>query len=269
MKLCDEVINSLNVAYNALFETPCCSPSGQPLTVVVNTMCMQMYLYMAWLIAMRQAKRNDLANYAKYQENVDTVIYGDDLIQSVNPSIAKIYNNVILSTILIDNGVKYTDIDKKPVTVPFRRLQEVTFLGRNFSTLNGTPVGALDEDMIRDIINWTKCRTQKNLLGHMMSTTHGVLIEAMFLGRRKHAEFHSKLADWWSVKGETLHEHTFDVLQEKWKRDGLQESHMLTFDCVGEHKTIAELDERNLETSLDDVAGCTSGGTSVTQNRTV
>ncbi|APG77980.1 hypothetical protein [Hubei picorna-like virus 43] len=210
----EEVLNSMNVAYDTIFQTKCCSPSGQPLTVVVNTICMEMYLYMAYRIAMNGT---DLTSWAKFKEHVDTLVYGDDIWVSVDPEISSKFNNLVLSRIFKEHGVAYTDIDKKDVVRPFVNIEDSSFLGRTPRFLNGYNVGALDEDLIKDIINWTKCKSEKNIDAHMLSTTRGVLTEYMFYGEQKHKEAFRKLNRYWLGRGYNLTGYTFNELYEKWR----------------------------------------------------
>ncbi len=235
-----EATESLNVAYDCLFETPCCSPSGQPLTILVNTVSMAMYLYMAYEEIMRDAKRADLANPQDYKRLIDTVVNGDDMIQSVSPEIERIYDNIKLSNKLEEHGVGYTDIRKEKVQYSFEKLEEVSFLGRKFTKLEEHNVGALDEDMIRDVVNWTRCRSAKNLMGHMVSTTQGVLTEAMFYGQTKHEEIFMKLAKYWSKRGVDLSDFTYTNLFNRWVDGKLSEEDKLTWDCAGKHQRVRE-----------------------------
>jgi hypothetical protein len=225
-----EVTDSLNVAYNTVFQTMCCSPSGQPLTVVVNTICMYMYVYMAYRNIMLPMKRE--CDYAAFKKNVDCLIYGDDIWISVSDTIKDDFNNLTLARCFQSHGVMYTDIDKQEVKKPFVTLSESSFLGRTPHLLDGTIVGVLDEDLISDIVNWTKCKNARNIDGHMLSTTQSALIEYMFYGEKKFREAFRKLNKYWVDKGINLNGYTYTELFDKWRNNLLGEKDALSAECA-------------------------------------
>nr|ULF99907.1 MAG: hypothetical protein [Iflaviridae sp.] len=223
----EEITSSHNVAYDVLFETLCCSPSGQPLTVVVNTICMYAYLIMAW----NRLATGKLNTYDAFKTHVNGFVYGDDIIMSVS-SKAKFFNNNSLKDVFADVGIVYTDNDKKDKFENYVPLEKATFLGRSFKTLEGRSVGALDESVINNIVNWTTCKSQKNIDGVMMSCSRSVLIEMLFQGKEKHDEAYFKLSKYWNKKRESLLGYTYNEMVEKWKHDEIVDSSPVNFICT-------------------------------------
>lgn len=245
--LCTEATTSVKVAYNTVFKTNASSPSGLGITTIVNTCAMWQYLYIAWCSIVEDwyNKGNNVENLDQltaesvetFNELVDTVIYGDDLICSVNPIIKDMFNNLTLARFFLSIGLKYTNGDKQQVTLPFVKLSDATFLGRAFTKLRvGDEVydaGALDETLVQNIVNWTKCRNQKNILRHMLSATQSALVEMMYHGAAKHNKAYGVLQKFWQSEGrnEVLVGYTFDELVERWLDDNIREDEKLTLDC--------------------------------------
>jgi hypothetical protein len=245
--LCKESLTSVKVAYNTVFKTNASSPSGLGITTIVNTCSMWQYLYIAWCSIVEDwyetgnniegADRVAAETVEFFERYVDTVIYGDDLICSVSPVITEMFNNLTLAKFFATIGLKYTDGAKKTVSVPFVRLQDATFLGRAFTTLKigeeKHQVGALDITLIRNIVNWTKCRNSNNMDRHMLSATQSALIELMYHGPEKHAKGYGILQKYWQSEGRNtvLVGYTFDELYERWRNDNISEEEKLTLDC--------------------------------------
>jgi len=207
-----EAVSCLNAAYDCVFRVPSGSPSGHPLTVVINTICNVMYVYMAYKRIFPKS------NYNKFKEEVDVLTYGDDLWLSVSPDISDKFNNVTLSQVYADVGIIYTDIDKKSVTKKFVKMQESAFLGRTPVQFEDVYVGQLDYDVVCDILNWTKNTGKKAKIAED-STVRGVLIELFFHGKNVFEQAREKLA----VKADqkVFNGFNWSDLYNKWKNNSL------------------------------------------------
>jgi hypothetical protein len=69
-----------------------------------------------------------------------------------------VYNQCVLKEKFAECGIVYTDESKSDTMVPYRTLQDVTFLKRSFrfSDETGSYVAPLALDSIREMVNWSK-----------------------------------------------------------------------------------------------------------------
>nr|WPR17980.1 MAG: capsid protein [Crogonang virus 1] len=264
--LSKEATTSVKVAYNTVFKTNASSPSGLGITTIVNTCSMWQYLYIAWCAiaehwysegkTVEDIDLVEIQTVETFEQYVDTVIYGDDLICSVSPVVKQMFNNLTLANFFKTIGLKYTDGTKQQVSVPFVELHQATFLGRAFSKLqvddDEYDVGALDQTLIQNIVNWTKCRNPKNINRHMLSATQSALIESMYHGPAIHNKVFGLLQKYWLDEGrnEILVGYTFDELFERWLNNKIRDDEKLTLDCGDKCMSIYDYEQSTRERSV-------------------
>jgi hypothetical protein len=126
-------------------------PSGHSTTVVGNGLNNALYLRYAYY-AMHERKMNrhlELYDIPLFHTVITLLTYGDDNIFEVHPK-EELFNMMSVGEELARIGVMYTDSDKQISTVPFKTLEELSFLKRTFHVhpTIGKRVGALDPDSI-------------------------------------------------------------------------------------------------------------------------
>lgn len=104
-------------------------PSGQPLTVEINSIVNSLLMRMTYFHIMdvhypRLAKSN-------FRDYIRLATYGDDNLLGVDPSIPK-YNHTEIQSVLAHWGIKYTMADKEADSVPYQTLEQISFLKRSF-----------------------------------------------------------------------------------------------------------------------------------------
>nr|UBJ26099.1 hypothetical protein [Red panda picorna-like virus] len=107
------------------------NPSGHPLTVIINCINNILYMLIAYQI------NNPKLECDSFFENVRPMVYGDDNIMGVNPSIPW-FNGVSIARTLNDFGVKATPADKKSEMVEYIPMNECSFLKRVWRWNNTT-----------------------------------------------------------------------------------------------------------------------------------
>jgi hypothetical protein len=105
-------------------------PSGQPLTVEINSIVNSLLMRMAFQVIIAE-------NYPRkvgtpYRELVRLGTYGDDNLLGVDSSIPK-YNHTNIQEVFGRWKIKYTMADKNKDSVPYQAIDEVSFLKRSFS----------------------------------------------------------------------------------------------------------------------------------------
>lgn len=106
-------------------------PSGNPLTVIVNSVYHSIVLrYVFKLCARKYAPHMvGLDNWDKYVRHIS---YGDDDVTNIHPDIIGWFNQVTMTEAYLTIGMVYTDEAKSEELVEFRKLTEVSFLKRQF-----------------------------------------------------------------------------------------------------------------------------------------
>ncbi|WCR31000.1 polyprotein [Cirsium virus A] len=104
-------------------------PSGFPLTVIVNSVLNEILVRYAYHHCFKDNRDVQLA----FNTFVKLVVYGDDNLISVAPTISSKFNGTFIVEFMRDLGIKITDgVDKTKIGVSFRKLSECDFLKRSF-----------------------------------------------------------------------------------------------------------------------------------------
>jgi hypothetical protein len=108
------------------------NPSGNPGTVVFNSIVNSLYIRLAWHM--------QHGNLDEFDANVRLITYGDDNVVS---SKRTTFNLMTVSASLKDIGVLYTDAAKTEQLVTFHEWHEVSFLKRTFVDYDGVCLAPL------------------------------------------------------------------------------------------------------------------------------
>lgn len=104
-------------------------PSGQPLTVEMNSIVNSILVRMAFFIIMER-DYPEIVN-PNFREYVHLAVYGDDNVMGVDNRIP-LFNHTTIQAVFDSWGIKYTMADKEADSVPYQTIDEVSFLKRSF-----------------------------------------------------------------------------------------------------------------------------------------
>jgi len=132
-------------------------PSGNPLTVIVNSIFNCIIMRLAYL----QMKRNEgLNDMCDFRDVCSLAVYGDDNILSVRSDVAGWFNPETLTKALAKFGMVYTD-EQKHEMQGFRNLTEISFLKRGFDERQGLYWAPMEVPNILEIANWIRGKAYK------------------------------------------------------------------------------------------------------------
>jgi len=157
--LMDEMVHTVQIANNLVYVKHRGNPSGNPLTVIINSLVGAYYLRLVWRMSCEQRGRLDLRALKNYDKYVRDSIYGDDNIVAVHPEVHDIFNAQVVHDILGTHHIEYTDADKSSAIVPIRPLDDLTFLKRGFKQhhkrrlIQLAPISTVT---IQELTNWIR-----------------------------------------------------------------------------------------------------------------
>uniref|UniRef100_A0AB39AH70 Genome polyprotein n=1 Tax=Watermelon iflavirus 1 TaxID=3237972 RepID=A0AB39AH70_9VIRU len=176
-----ELINAKHLMGDYLYEVNCGLPSGNPATVIFNSLVNSLYLRCAWLDIMRGTINQSLVDQRRLMK---IITYGDDLIASIDPTVVDRFNNNSLSFFFKKHNITFTDAAKTGINVePYIGLDTATFLKHSFNPhpkRKGLYLAQLEELSITECANWIrkspdlKQATLDNCVqGSMLAYGHG------------------------------------------------------------------------------------------------
>jgi hypothetical protein len=129
--LWSEIVNSIHLIDDIFYMWNHSQPSGCPLTVVINCVYHSIaarYVYMLCALA----KAPEYATLAWYHKLIRHLNYGDDDIWGLSDKVVAWFNQVEMTAAFLKIGMIYTDESKSSDVVPYRSLDEINFLKREF-----------------------------------------------------------------------------------------------------------------------------------------
>ena len=221
-----DVVHPMMCVNGDLVELLGSNPSGQNLTVYVNSIVNSLYQRCVFYTIYPPGSLET----TKFQDYVALMTYGDDNEMSVS-SKAPLYNHTRMQEVYASQGIEYTMADKDAVSVPYIMLEEADFLKRatifrpEYSDpttgVEGMYLAKLSEESIFKSLH---C----NMLSKVVSKEEiarqcldGALRELWFHGREhfemRHEQFKNIVAehDWRHVISPNFYK-TFDEREEEW-----------------------------------------------------
>lgn len=104
-------------------------PSGQPLTVEINSIVNSLLMRMVFFTIMDEDYPS-IVNPV-FRNFVRLATYGDDNVLGVSEKIPE-YNHTKIQAVFARWGIKYTMADKNADSVPYQTIDEISFLKRSF-----------------------------------------------------------------------------------------------------------------------------------------
>jgi len=160
------------------------NPSGNPLTVIINSIVNSLRMRYVYFIL------NPQDNVLGFNENVSLMTYGDDNIMSVSAQ-CDWFNHTSIAESFLNLGIEYTMADKEAKSVPFINISNASFLKRTWSYDSniGCMLAPLEHDSIEKMLmvwNASKSITEEAQGIAVISTA---VREYFFYGK---TEFESK-----------------------------------------------------------------------------
>lgn len=152
--LIEENINSHHLMMNTVYQQRGGSPSGSPLTVVINSEENISYIMLAWLnlVDIKEGNRWD-----EFDRHVVLRVYGDDLIMSVADKYIDQFNGETIMAFFKQYGIVATDAAKSSSILKYTSIYEASYLKHTFHphpTRSGEWIAALDMESVRDTPLW-------------------------------------------------------------------------------------------------------------------
>uniref|UniRef100_A0AAT9JAK3 RNA1 polyprotein n=1 Tax=Grapevine fabavirus 2 TaxID=3115799 RepID=A0AAT9JAK3_9SECO len=129
-------------------------PSGFPLTVIINSVFNELivrYIYLQVFVGDRLMR-------ASFRRYVSLVVYGDDNLISISPTISMVFNGEAIQRIARSLHIGITDgVDKTLDVLNFRSLEQCDFLKRAFvKDRSGRWRAPMDLDSLWSQLHWVK-----------------------------------------------------------------------------------------------------------------
>lgn len=149
-----EITSSIHLANGIVYGWTHSNPSGNPLTVIVNSifnsiMCRVVFVHSTQL------------PLQEYDKHVRAVNYGDDNVLSISSHMVEKFNQLTMTSSFAAFGLTYTDEAKSGILLPSRSLKQVAFLKRSFVKRNGGWVAPLSLNTITEMVQWQRKSVDK------------------------------------------------------------------------------------------------------------
>ena len=134
------------------------NPSGNPITVIINSMCGEEYLLCVFLMLAMTFRRTEYYSLDKYEEEVADMIFGDDNGITATEPVLEWFNPSTISKQFEELGIKYTSADKSG-ECQLKTVDELRFLKCGFVGHPDYPdrkLATLDEKSIYELTNWIR-----------------------------------------------------------------------------------------------------------------
>nr|AWK77861.1 polyprotein [Bundaberg bee virus 5] len=153
-----ELNYSVHICSNTVYYQKAGSPSGAPITTIINTYVNLFYIFLAWLYLVAPSlKGREETVWEIFCDAVEIFAYGDDVIMSVSDEFINIFNSKTISDFLSEFNIVSTDASKSSQIVPFTQLSEASFLKCNFRVHDRFPelfLSQLDWTSVNDCTQW-------------------------------------------------------------------------------------------------------------------
>lgn len=126
--LAAECQSSLHLMGNTLYQQTSGSPSGAPITTIINSLVNIIYITLAWMHL--NEPTSDL--FRNFKEHVCLYTYGDDLIMSVTDDYIEKFNTKTISEYFAKHKIVSTNASKQASVIPYDTLANSEFLKRSF-----------------------------------------------------------------------------------------------------------------------------------------
>jgi len=148
-----EIVNSVHVFGNSVYIWTHSQPSGCPLTAIINSIYNSLSMRYVWMLVVPQ----ELKNMQAFRRYVAMIAYGDDNIVNISDHVIEIFNQVTIAAGYATFGMTYTDEAKSGELVPYRSLNDISFLKRTFlREASGLHRAPLCLETVLEMTNWIR-----------------------------------------------------------------------------------------------------------------
>ncbi|AYQ66681.1 nonstructural polyprotein [Drosophila kikkawai virus 1] len=157
------IVNSVHVYGNNLYQWTHSQPSGNPFTVIINSIYNLLILVIAYLTTIKNSnleykQKAKLFNTISFDRHVSPIVYGDDNILNISDDICELFNQQTLTDSLEMLGHTYTEETKDGKIHKYRNIHDISFLKRKFVFDEDTYhwIAPLDISVIYEMLNWVR-----------------------------------------------------------------------------------------------------------------
>lgn len=148
----EEIIHTTQLAFDCIYNTHIGNPSGNPLTVIINTIVGAMYLRYAYLIVAPPSHRS----LSIFDQHITDIIYGDDMAAAVTREALQFFNPTTFATVMQTVNMKYTSA-RKDGPAEIEPVLKFTFLKNGFVNDGyGNFLPTMSITTITELLNWVR-----------------------------------------------------------------------------------------------------------------
>jgi hypothetical protein len=178
--LFEEICNARVLVNGELVNWDHSQPSGNPGTVIFNSIFNQIVMRMAYLDC---KEKEGEGIYCDFTENVSMQTYGDDNVLNISGRVIDWYNQITITDSLAGMGLTYTDEAKTGELISYRTLDDISYLKRKFVLdKNGYYMPPLDLSVCREMPNWIRGNKK---VAATIENTLAALMEIYFHGEEE------------------------------------------------------------------------------------
>lgn len=158
--LWEEICNSFVLFKGHVIQQGHSQPSGNPITVFLNSIYNSMAMRFCWLVCEKVAFESGFIDKTEgligYHKHVVFNNYGDDNIGGIDDYAIRFFNQETITAAMRLLGLTYTDEAKTGEVKPFREISEVAFLKRSFVPSDIGVLAPLELQVCREMTLWTR-----------------------------------------------------------------------------------------------------------------
>jgi len=154
-----EFVHSIQLVLDILHQKAQGNPSGNWLTVILNTIVGEFLLILSFLDIAQDTGRYEYFSVEAYLENIRDAIFGDDNMFCATPAVLEWFNPLSLSVKLAEYGITYTTADKSGADQSEKSVDDLRFLKCGFRPHEKYPekkMANIDTDSIFELTNWIR-----------------------------------------------------------------------------------------------------------------
>lgn len=191
------------------------SPSGGLMTFQLNGNANEI-LTITGFIEVTKRISPAISTIKIYERHTGGKRGGDDSVQAVSDSLKPIFNGVTFTEWTNSHGMTATSADKANVIVPYKKLNELTFLKNTTGTMNGLYVPLSDQTALIESMYWI--RINKHQMDEHAATLDNIncsMRAFYFYGKEHYNKIRSKI-----VEATNYPVATFEENHRIWKKYG-------------------------------------------------
>lgn len=149
-----EIVNSVHVCGDDVYLWTHSQPSGCPITAILNSLYNSISMRYVWMTVMPEEYRT----MKDFNEHVTMVSYGDDNCVNISDDVIDSFNQLTIAEGYKKIGMTYTDETKSGEMIPYRSIDQISYLKRGFKwdEKEHQYIAPLDLSVVLEMINWVR-----------------------------------------------------------------------------------------------------------------